>query len=129
MKSLVLSLSLMLLAGQAAATQFVDNSRDVIGPRHADKAVAAVVRHLSVPESARFKGLFLGTNASQRGVVCGFVTARDKTGKVPAFQPFLYNPGSNDAVFMPMADFRKKGVGVMNVGLFSGAGCGALIKL
>lgn len=129
MKSLLLSTALLLVAGQAMAIEFTDNSPQVIGKRHTNKAVAAVVRHLSVPETARFRGLYLGTNPSQRGVVCGFVTARGKDGKVPAFQPFIYNPKSNDAVFMQMEDFRKKDIGPINISLYDGAGCGGLLHL
>jgi len=129
MKSLFIAMALLLVAGQALAVEFTDNSPQTIGPRHTNRAVAAVVRHLGAPETAKFKGLYLGTNPSQRGVVCGFVTARDKNGKMPGFQPFIYNPKSNDAVFMPMADFRKKDIGMINSGLYDGVGCGALLRL
>ena len=129
MRSLLLFATLMLVAGQAAAVEFADNSPQKIGMRHTSKAVTAVVRHLSAPQTARFRGLYLGTNPKQRGVVCGYVTARDRDGKVPDFQPFIYSPASNDAVFMAMDEFRKKGVGQINISLYDGAGCGALLRL
>jgi hypothetical protein len=129
MKSVFFATALLLVAGQAMAIEFTDASPQKLGKRHTDKAVAAVVRHLAAPETAKFRGLYLGTNPRQRGVVCGFVTARDKDGKVSGFQPFIYSPQSNDAVFMPMADFRKKDVGTINIGLYNGVGCGALLRL
>ena len=129
MKSLLLTATLLLVASQATAIEFTDNSPQRIGARHTNRAVAAVVRHLGAPETAKFRGLYLGTNPRLHGVVCGFVTARDSAGKVPGFQPFIYNPQSNDAVFMPLKDFRRKHVGVINSGLYDGAGCGALLRL
>lgn len=120
MKSLLLAMSMLLVATQAMAIEFTDDSPQMIGKRRADKAVAAVVRHLAAPATARFRGLYLGNNPSQRGVVCGFVTGRGKDGKVPPFQPFIYNPKSNDAVFMPMKDFRKKEMGQINSSLYQG---------
>jgi hypothetical protein len=129
MKSLLLTTALLLVAGQAMAVEFTDTSPQRIGMRHTNRAVAAVVRHLGAPETAKFRGLYLGTNPSQRGVVCGFVTARDSDGKLPGFQPFVYNPKSNDALFMPMAAFRNKATGPIYSVLYHGAGCGALLRL
>jgi hypothetical protein len=125
----LLTASLLMLAGQVCAAEFTDNSRQLVGPQKADKAVAAVTRHLGDPATAKFRGLYPGTNPAKRGVICGFVTARDKNGHMPPFQPFIYDPKTNDAVFMPRSDFKKKGVGQMNAGLYSGAGCGALIGM
>jgi hypothetical protein len=127
MRSLLLSTALLLVAHHAMAIEFTDNSPQTIGTRHVNRAVAAVVRHLAAPETAKFRGLYLGTNPAQRGVVCGFVTARDRNGKLSGFQPFIYNPRSNDAVFMPMKDFRSKDVGMINSSLYRGVGCGALL--
>lgn len=129
MKTLLLATTLLLAAGQAMAIEFTDTSPQRIGMRHTNRAVAAVVRHLGAPQTAKFRGLYLGTNPKLRGVVCGFVTARDSDGKVPGFQPFIYNPQSNDAVFMPMKDFRRKDIGVINSVLYQGAGCGGLLRL
>ena len=129
MKTLLVATALLLTAGQAMAIEFADTSPQKVGVHRTNKAVAAVMRHLGAPETAKFRGLYLGTNPSQRGVVCGFVTARDSDGKVPDFQPFVYNPISNDALFMPMADFRKKNTGRTYTVLYHGAGCGALLRL
>jgi hypothetical protein len=129
MRTLLLAAFATLLAGQAGAIEFLDNSARSIGQPHADAAVSAVLRHLQAPETAKFRGLYRGTNPSQRGVVCGYVTARDKTGKVPKFQPFIYNPQTNDAVFMPLSDFKKAGVGAINASLYAGSGCGGLIGM
>jgi hypothetical protein len=129
MRMLPLAVFAALLAGQAGAVEFLDNSARSLGEARASAAVSAVLRHLQAPETAKFRGLYRGTDPSQRGVVCGYVTARDKTGKVPKFQPFIYDPRTNDAVFMPLSDFRKAGVGPINVSLYAGAGCGALIGM
>jgi hypothetical protein len=127
MRVFLLTVSIALLTSQAGAVEFLDNSARSLGQARVGAAVSAVLRHLQAPETAKFRGLYRGTNPSQRGVVCGYVTARDKTGKTPKFQPFIYNPQTNDAVFMPQSDFRKAGVGPINISLYSGAGCGALI--
>jgi hypothetical protein len=129
MRILLLAAFVALLAGRAGAVEFLDNSARSIGEARANAAISAVLRHLQAPDTAKFRGLYRGTNPSQRGVVCGYVTARDKTGKVPKFQPFIYNPQTDDAVFMPISDFRKAGVGAINVSLYAGAGCGALIRM
>jgi hypothetical protein len=129
MRALLLAAVAILSAEQAGAAEFLDNSVRSVGEGRANAAVSAVLRHLQAPETARFRGLYRGSNPSQRGVVCGYVTARDKTGKVPKFQPFIYNPQTNDAVFMPLSDFRKAGVGPINISLYAGAGCGALIGM
>lgn len=118
-----------LLANQACAVEFLDNSTQSIGPPQANAAVSAALRHLQAPDTAKFRGLYPGTNPSQRGVVCGYVTARDKMGKVPKFQPFIYKPQTKDAVFMPLSDFKKPGVGPINISLYAGAGCGALTAM
>lgn len=129
MRIFLLSVSIGLFATQVGAVEFLDNSAESLGQARAGAAVSAVLRHLQAPETAKFRGLYRGTNPLQRGVVCGYVTARDKTGKIPKFQPFIYNPQTNDAVFMPLSDFRKAGVGLINTSLYSGAGCGALIGM